>query len=297
MFWQSPIGQAVLGVLVNLATVVFFAILALLMTARWWRRSRRSFFGITTRELSEIRIHVGNFWINHGGTTANVPISKGFQGPAIAEGEFKSGLWLSGKLAARPVARLVGAVGAQFGADSVLNPVAASVSACPPPGRQAEAVEMLEMPGCCVLIGGPMYNSMVHALMDRAGIKASRAWMERAIEPAIKGVFGIRAPSLIAGSLEIEVFTPGERHIGGSVAYDTYYLVEKITNFGPKNSTIFICAGLSNAATAAAVEELGNWRRLRSEFGDSPFSLVCKMVTASPDDFDARGRIAREWQS
>ena len=297
MFWQSSVGQVVLGVLVNLATVIFFALLALLMTARWWRRSRRGFFGIAAREAPDIRIHISNLWINHGGTTANVLITKGFQGSAISEGEFRSGLWLSRMLSARTVARLVGAVGAQLGADNVMNPVAASVAACPPPGGRAEAIEMLELPGCTVLIGGPMYNSMVHALMDRAGIKGSQVWMGRGITPGTTGNFGFYAPSLISGTSEIEVFSPGERHVGSSITYDTYYLLEKITGFGPNNSTIFVCAGTCNASTAAAVEELGKWRHFRSEFGDGPFALVCKMVTDSPDRYDARGRIAREWQS
>ena len=294
MFWQSVLGQVLLGIIVNFITVVLFALIVVGLTARRWRHGQRHFFGLSERRVNEIRIRVSNLWINYGGTTGNVPLRKGFEGPAISEGEFRSALQLSTALQTRPLARILDAIALQLGADTATNPIIADVAACPPPMQPAAAVEVAEAPGCLILIGGPMYNSLTHLVMGADGNGSTVVWMDRG-KAQDTGPIGIYVRASRPGGDDDDIFFPGQRKVGERVLHDAYFLVEKLTGWGANRSTIFVCAGTGNAATAAAVREVAQWRRLRAEFGDGPFAVVFKFVTTSPNQHDSRGRVTREW--
>ena len=295
MFWQSVLGQTVLGIIVNIITVVLFALTAVALTARRWRRAQRHFFGLSERGASEMHIRVSNLWINQGGTTGNLPLRRGFVGSAITEGEFRLALQLSTALQTRSVARILGAVASQLGAESATNPITADVAACPPPMQRATAVETAEAPGCLILIGGPLYNSLTHVVMGTDGNRSTLVWMERGNPQDTGRQFGIYVPASRPGGDDADIFFPSRREVGESVLHDAYFVVEKLAGWGPNRATTFVCAGTGNAATAAAVHELAQWRRLRAEFGDGPFAVVFKLVTTTPNQYDSHGRVTREW--
>ena len=195
MFWQSVFGQVVLGIIVNIMTVVLFALTAVGMTARRWRHGQRHFFGLSERRVSEIHICVSNLWINQGGTTGNVPLGRGFEGSAITEGEFRLALQLSTSLQARPLARILSVIASQLGAENATNPITADVAASPPPMQRAIAVETAEAPGCLILIGGP-YNSLTHVVMGTDGNRSTLVWMERRkrIRAAVRNIRPSKSP-------------------------------------------------------------------------------------------------------
>lgn len=295
MFWRSILGQVFLGILVNLATVVMFALMAAAMTSRRWRRAQRNFFGLSGHGAKQIRIRVSNLWINQGGTMGNIPVRRGFEGSAITEGEFKAGLDLSAALQTRPLARMIRAIASQLGADSATSPITSDIAACPPPMQHGAAIETAEAPGCLILIGGPVYNSLTHLVMGGDGGRSTIVWIERGKTPDNERYFGIYVPPSHAGGNDADIFFPTSRQVGNSTLNDAFFVVEKLSGWGPNHTTIFICAGTGNAATTAAVAEIAQWRRLRAEFGNEPFAVVFKMVTTTPNAYDAKARITREW--
>ncbi len=70
-----------------------------------------------------------------------------------------------------------------------------------------------------------------------------------------------------------------EQHLGApddtpGPDYD-YFVVQKVSGFGPGNSTVMLCCGLSSLATALAVGLLASrWEQLATEFGSEDFALL-----------------------
>jgi len=132
-------------------------------------------------------------------------------------------------------------------------------------GPDWSAVEgLLHESSCIVLVGGPIYNSVSRYILSGIG-KASndqdtRLNFVRRDETCRPS----RGISLRGGSHDLGI----DEWIGGG---HEYYMVEKVTR---KDAKVFICAGTSAAATAAAVQELIHWQELAESYPDQDFARV-----------------------
>lgn len=142
-----------------------------------------------------------------------------------------------------------------------------------------------------------MYNSLTRLIMGADGNRSTLAWIDRGRTQETERQFGIYVAAGRPGGDDADIFFPSHRQVEENVLHDAYFVVEKLAGWGPNRTTIFVCAGTGNAATAAAVAEVAQWRRLRAEFGDGPFAAVFKIVTTNPNQYDSHGRVTREWRS
>jgi hypothetical protein len=118
-----------------------------------------------------------------------------------------------------------------------------------------------------ILVGGPAYNANVaYVLADLSGKDARFRF------------------DVTADGAQIVVDHDGgqERYvqqhqelIDAQPTLVDYFVLQKISNYGLKNLTVFICSGLSSLGTAAAVGLLASqWKRLAKDFRGDDFALL-----------------------
>jgi hypothetical protein len=148
-----------------------------------------------------------------------------------------------------------------------------------------------------VLAGSPVYNLMTYYVLENCGEDGRVNFTYARAEPEVFAT-ALKVHHFLSRSellFERRQIPGGE----GGYLYEEYFLLQKITNWTGGNepvregrgSTIFLCAGTSVAATAAALETLAHWERLVRDFGMGPFAMLCRVHT---EDRELSGHDFRE---
>jgi hypothetical protein len=297
VFWQSAAGQILLGFLSNLLfVVVLTAVGVLYVRAVFARRSRplRRLLGVGGRLPGTVRILVSSIYVVQGGTLGVQYPQPGFYGPVMNQSEYVSALRLAEAIRTRPAVRLLRALLDQLGLlDAVHDALECSIAFSPqyvdspdggPVGVDGYSVpdlagdgeiaermrRALAVPGVYILVGGPFYNAAVRYTLTHLGERTRFRFESRSGDVRGVSVVGYRqdgAEQFFAQHLG----TP--EHASGP-DYD-YFVVQKVSRFGPGRSTVFLCCGLSSLATALAVGLLASqWEELARDYGAADFALL-----------------------
>lgn len=140
-------------------------------------------------------------------------------------------------------------------------------------GKVAERMlRALATPGVYILVGGPVYNAAVHYVLthlrERTRFRFQLYDADGAPERGIS-VSGYRQDG---GE---EFFRHHADRPERDDAASDYFVVQKVSRFGPGGSTVFLCSGLSSIGTAMAVGLLATrWEDLEREFRAEDFALL-----------------------
>lgn len=309
MFWQTLTGQVLIGFISNLLFVVLLTTVGVVyVRAVLARRSRplRRLLGVGGPLPGSVRILLSSIYVVKGGTLGVRVQTTGFYGPVMNQGEYVSALRLAEAIQTRPAARLLRALLDQLGLlDAVHDPLDCVIAFSPqyvdsPDGAPVDPaaytvpdlsgngevaermLRSLATPGVYILVGGPAYNAAVHyvlthlhertrfrfdlnaeAIADRHGGRHGESTSARGIS-----VVGYRQDG------EPKFFHQHPATPDRTTAPD-YFVLQKVSRFGPGNSTVFICSGLSSIGTALAVGLLATrWQELEREFKGEDFALL-----------------------
>jgi len=121
-----------------------------------------------------------------------------------------------------------------------------------------------------VLVGSPVYNLLTYYVMN-GGEDRQVEFCESTQEP---GHFA--SAMKVRGILRRAEHVLERRELadGQGALYEEYFLLQKIRNWEKTRTTVFICAGTSLAATAAAINTLADWESLVRDFGMDSFASV-----------------------
>lgn len=297
MFWETAAGQILLGFLSNLLfVVVLTAIGVVYVRAVFARRSRplRRLLGIAGDVPGTVRILVSSIYVVQGGTLGVQSPRTGFYGPVMNQSEYVSALRLAEAIRTKPAVRLLRAILGQLGLlDAVHDPLDCSIAFSPQyvdspdggavtpdeysvpdlagDGEVAERMRRsLAAPGVYILVGGPFYNAAVCYTLTHLGERTRFRFVTEDGHTRGISVIGYRQD----GSEQFFAQHRGTAEHAPGPDYD-YFAVQKVSRFGPGNSTVFLCCGLSSLATAMAVGFLASrWETLEREYGAADFALL-----------------------
>jgi hypothetical protein len=296
VFWQTGLGQLLLGFGSNLLFVVVLTAIGLLyVRAELGRRSRplRRLLGIGGHPSNTVRIVVSSIYVVPQGALGVLSKKKtGFYGPVMNQSEYVSAQLLRDAIRTRPAARPLRALLDQLGLlETVHDPIDCDIVFSPQyvDGKDGKAVteveyepydlsgngpvveriqESLREPGVYILVGGPTYNAVVAYLMTR--IPEDQAWFS--FTTSAQG-----EPQIVAekGRRGQQAYPQEWRSINAERVLVDHFILQKITGYGPAKATVFVCAGLSSLGTAVAVSLLASrWRQLENHFGAGGFAQV-----------------------
>lgn len=297
-------------VLANLVCVGTPILVALAVYYARGRRQLRRFFGITERRATAVQIRLSNLHVRPAGTLSPLRIGTGFVGPAIIAAEYRHAIELVGAIQSRPLASAFYQLAEPLGLKAIDPPVLCRVDrsldyvhpdaiADPAAHRPvdfarddelvARTLRVLGQHSSFVLVGGPVYNLLTYYVLTHCGDQSRVEFVESPDEPGhmgsavkIKNFYHSGADQVFARSV-IDL-DDGQR------IYEEYFVLQKIVDWNHTGTTIFICAGNSTAATAAALTRLTGWRGLAEEFGLDSFTTVYALRT--PDRELATGEVA-----
>jgi hypothetical protein len=297
--WGSAPGQLIVGIVANVASILLVTTAAVLLLSVVSRRRRRlhKFFAGGRHWGGDVRIMMSNIFLSVP-SGKGTPVDMGFSGATMTLGEQIHAQRLVEAVEGRPATRLLVALADQIGLDGTAGSLRCKLSVSPlrvdgaatmargiPDDADDGAIgrelaEVLRRGETLVLVGGVVFNTLTRYVMGRSG---EQSWFsfEAEVDPAT-GIAkrSLRAEASGPDGPQDAVFTCVTSEAGGQEVYTEYFFVQKVTDFGPDHSTIFICAGTSTAATVAAVEELTDWESLRGEFGDGAFAVLHRLETS-----------------
>lgn len=300
--------ESVLSVAANLLSAVVIAALVYLVATFALRRRVARFFGFRPGR-TEQRVYLSSIAVKPGGTIGTIGIVSGFSGAAITESEYEHALLLASSIQARPVFRLPQAIqGAAVAGSSLVESVRSSIELSPSYRevgepldlhRHAQLRENLEAAfrfPSVILIGAPVYNSLVFHAMSGAGSFTSRFAFVRESRPV-----GSTGRAQHARGFRIRQagdVTEFIRDVDADRRVTEYFVIEKVM-FKPRpavpkpgraprapsgETTVLLCRGTCTAATSAAMDTLRDWRTLARRYGPDGFGAVYRLEPAEEAD-------------
>ena len=156
----------------------------------------------------------------------------------------------------------------------------------------ASAIRRLIGNTSAIIVGGPIYNTLTHHLMEK--LPSHFSFILTKVDD--KPVRGIKVRNFRGGDKREYIRRPaegsdGRRHL-------EYFIVERSTwdfeaSGALKQTKVFICAGTSLAATAAAVRILADWPGLRRRFGKGDFGILYELYLDNIEEREAHPPEAR----
>ena len=285
-------GNLLSDVVSNVLCVLLPVILALFVYQFRSRRRLRGFFGLSSGRGSTVQIRLSNIQIKSDGTSpsSEVEISSSLIGSALLESEYEHSLGLAARIQSRPFVGSLFTLLELFNAPRIDGPVTCRIGSSPGLAQFAdtndpdtalnlEVQRILRGQECLILVGSPVYNELTSYVLRHAGPDVMAEFGESDHEP---GMFA-SAVMVREGESDRAAWPRYERRLlkerDGRVVYEEYFLLQKLRDFPRKGRTVFICAGTSQAATAAALDTLSGWRSLVDEFGNRPFAIVGRVTT------------------
>lgn len=298
---MSALDRFVMDVAGNIVGDAIFAAaltgVAISASTYVWRRRVRRFFGIRPGS-TPIRIRLSNLYVQR--TKANVPITTGFQGPAMLELEYRHALRLAREIQTKPLVRaLVARMDDLSG--QWIDPVVCEIGLSPSYGRAADGEATIDLAndhelvsrlrrdlarGTFVLVGSSIYNLMTYYILDSADSPIGFTLAHDRL--------GNRRRALTVRHFHAD----GRDHTfpreldADTGLWTDHFVVQKIAGDA---STIFVCASPCAAGTIAAVRQLSDWRALWRRFGDRPFAVLYEFTTYDPDGEPEWDSIQERW--
>ncbi|HET6211925.1 MAG TPA: hypothetical protein VFE14_03525 [Micromonosporaceae bacterium] len=317
--WSDFVGNVLSNIVSAAVCLTVPLLLVFGLYYRPGRRRLRRFFGITDRRHSTIQVRLSNIYVKPAGSLSPLSIGHGFIGPAINATEYEYALELAEAVKSRPFAGQAYALLEQFGVEAMNRPVACEISPSidyvdVPHHRidehkpvdfdndqklVGEIGRTLSAHRTLVLVGSPVYNVLTHFVLSNCGDQTRIQFVESKSEPghAASGVevFGFHHTGAS------ESLQRRETQVGDTTMYEEYFALQKITNWNGGRTTIFVCAGTSTAATAAALTRLAKWGELADTFGMGPFTVVYSVRTidrempGTTEERHAPWHVSRVW--
>jgi hypothetical protein len=304
-------GNLLSDIVSNVLCVLLPVLVALLLYQFRARRRLRGFFGLAAGRGSTVQIRLSNIQIKSDGTLSEVKINTSMIGSALLESEYEHSLRLASTIQSRPFVGSLFTLLELFNAPRIDAPVTCRIGSSPGRAQFADATDsdsalltevqrIMQGQDCLILAGSQVYNVLTRYALEHAGSDARVAFSEAKKEP------GQSASAFLAKEGD-SIHTAWRRFDRGPVeerddreVYVEYFLLQKLCDFPRKGRTVFICAGTSQAATAAALDSLSDWRSLFQMFKNGPFAMVYSVITddrelARPGSAPSFGKPTREW--
>lgn len=297
--WGAGLFDDVLtNIIANVICVGTPVLVAVVLYRFHVRRRLERFFGITDGRPGAVQIRLSTLFVKPGGTLGPLTIRTGFVGPAIIAGEYEYAINLATAIQGRPLVGALQVLTKSLGITAIDQPVLCRIdrsldyirpgdpadSAATRPvdfvvdtGLVAEIEHALREHSSFVLVGSPVYNLLTHYVLSRSDEPSRVEFVEAPGESGHQ-----------ASAIKIRNFHLGHDHVfsrqvttldDGRRVFEEYFVLQKIENWNHTGTTVFICAGNSVAATAAALARLTNWQRLVKEFGLGSFTTVYLLRT------------------
>jgi hypothetical protein len=259
------------------------------------QRRLRAFFGIGDGRRGMVQIWLSNVQVKETGTVSAVPIRATLTVSAILAGEYRYALTLAGTIQSRPFIGALYALLEQLGVRTIEPPVNCQISPSLSYIRRpaistddaapyqpvdfdtddtlvAEIERALRTHTSFVLVGSQVYNVLTYYALTHCRDEARVEFSESTQEPGYQAT-ALKVKGYLKRSEHIferrAVHDPDEGYL-----YEEYFVVQKLRNWPKAGTTMFLCAGTSTAATAAALQTLADWKRLLRDFGTEPFAAV-----------------------
>lgn len=285
----NMVGDAIFALLVTAGAVV--------ASAYVWRRRVRRFFGLR-RGGAPIRVRLSNLYVER--TKANVPITTGFQGPAMLELEYRYALRLAREVQTRPLVRaLLARVDDLTG--RWIDPAVCEIGLSPSYRRDGTGEADIDLAadhelaarlkrdlesGPFVLVGSSIYNLLTYYVLaaDDAPIEFTLA-LDRA---------GTRRRAITVRQFHAD----GRDHTfpreldPDSGRWTDHFVLHKVVG---ESATIIVCASTCASGTIAALRRLTGWRELWRRFGDGGFTVLSEFTTYDPDGEPEWDSIRERW--
>jgi hypothetical protein len=296
------------NVLANLLCVGVPLVFAVVLYRVRGRRRLRAFFGIVDGRHGTVQVRLSNIPVKPEGTFSQVPIRSFLIGSAIATAEYRYALELSRAIQSRPFVGALYALLEQLGVRTIEPPVSCRIGpslarglpVAPPDGERSydpvdfgtdevlvtKIHQVLGSHRSFVLVGSPVYNLLTYYVLNgSSGDDRPVEFCESSQEPGHHSS-AVKVRGILRRSAH--VLERRETADGHGALYEEYFLVQKIRNWNKTRTTIFICAGTSLAATAAALDQLADWKTLARDFGMDSFAAVYCLRTddREPADLD-----------
>jgi hypothetical protein len=285
------VGDVLSNVLANVFCLGIPLAVAILLYRIRGRRRLRAFFGIVDGRHGTVQVRLSNIPIKPEGTYSQVPIRSFLIGSAIATSEYRHALELSRSIQSRPFVGALYALLEQLGIRTIEPPVGCRISPSTyrglPPGSDesyepvdfatdevlvTKINQVLGAHRSFVLVGSPVYNLLTYYVMNGGS----------ADDRPVEFCESSQEPGHHSSAMKVRGILRRAEHVlerrelsdGHGAFYEEYFLLQKIRNWEKTRTTIFICAGTSLAATAAALTTLADWEGLARDFGMDSFATV-----------------------
>jgi hypothetical protein len=299
---NTPAGQVLFGMVANMLCIVVTGLVGVALINPWvggrLRRPLRRFFGLhNDRKRSRVQIKLSNINVRPKGTVSVTPVTFGFSGSAITEAEYVRALKLAGVVNSKPLHRALRTLAQENGlpiaeppvfCDISVSPGYSDIPGVPVPFTQIDTAwkdrlrddikRMFDAGGTYVLVGSPVCNTLVDYVLrefpeSRFEFTRHRDGYHPTGEDRFERglTFRRRIPDHVMRSEHLDAPEP---------YYVEYFALQKFRRAQPNELTVFVCAGISTAATVAAVDLLADWPTLRKQFGDEPFAAMYELKTS-----------------
>ncbi|MGH3634009.1 MAG: hypothetical protein ACRDTS_07945 [Mycobacterium sp.] len=263
-----------INVAANILAALILGICALAVLSAYRSRGVKKFFGVSSGSAS-MKIFLSTIAVQPRGTMGTAGIVQGFYGDAMTEVEYRHALRFASLLRSGSAAWIFTTIlGTRAGADSVASTIERSPSFRQNSRNARDEVKYdtaaisakLREQDCTVLIGGPIYNLLTHHILEpRPEDPRYRSRFFEFIREFDATGSPIRGIRTLPGVTTEDFLRSTERD---------YFIVSRVTI--DRSKRVFICAGTCTCATAAAVDELLDWRQY-TKFGDKDFGVLYRI--------------------
>jgi len=267
------IGNNLAAELIWTAFVVGLALSVSLYLLYGNRNARFRFFGLTRRHPSAC-IFVSNVFVQSA--SALEPVTNGYRGPAISQLEYEAAVQIQKKLTEKPIAVILEPL--QNLIDKHIcryRDVEAEIRLSPrPPGDEVFTTDLLErsvasnlVDGANIAIGSQIYNSVAKWYLEqylRDPAEAYEEWFSITRNERNERV--IARVNSAGGNVELP------RIIGdGQDSIEPAFIMR----MQHRERAVFLCAGITDWATAASVRYLvSQWKFLHKAMRDRDFGVA-----------------------
>lgn len=270
----------------NLLSALIIGALAVFLVLRVRQRGMKRFFGFRSARNNQ-KIYLSTIAVQRAGARGALPVREGFHGDAITELEYRHALRLAASITGRSRSWVLDAL---LGSRDTAERIVSSIELAVPfrhldldieyddedgtydlrqKGLQEKIDSLIDQVPCVVLVGAPIYNLMTLHVVSCYPTHFDYIRKH-------DGSRGIEERRGQGETSNLRKELPGRVD---PTTFEDFFVVEKLT---VRTTKVFICAGTSTSATAAALDKLGNWRSYVTEFGDADFGVLYKIVTDAP---------------
>lgn len=268
---QKIFDSTLSSVIANLISTLILAITGFsIYIFFYWknRKDKLNFFGISNEKF-DTRIYVSRLEIIRNGTEGNIPIDRGFIGPAIIKLEYEAALMIQNELESKTVALLPKKFRDWLGNQTItLNNLRIPINISPHRDQEHNIKDYINTH--LFILGSSMYNLPSKYYLERYLPEKSNHYCYYEKNQEGERIIGIRfrhSQNYQKSSLP-DLPLPGRSH-NREIGF--------IHRFEDQDTgmMVFLCVGHGSSATYGSVKYLINkWRELYLKYKDKEF-IIC----------------------